>query len=223
MGGKVIDKLGGYKDDTGEAVVLILKVCCGFAFCAAAFAVPSVLFTNFWAVLAMIWFLLFFGGALLPAATGISIAAVPSDLRALSTSVAMFTYHLLGYAAGPYVMGAISTYIGGKEGLKYGFRFNQAVAVVTMFFFIGAYFSAKGKLTKNEHILDEMCDEVFLAVEIEDKIVTQLPNDAATPKEERRRLSRRLSSRHLRRGSFLEDRYYKIFAPICAIDLFSFY
>uniref|UniRef100_A0A7S1FN67 Major facilitator superfamily (MFS) profile domain-containing protein n=1 Tax=Corethron hystrix TaxID=216773 RepID=A0A7S1FN67_9STRA len=175
FGGKVIDALGGYKDDTGEAVVSTLRVCCLFGVGATVFAALSALLMNFWSVLIMIWFVLFFGGALLPAATGISISAVPSDLRAFSNSISMFTYNLLGYAAAPFVMGAISTSIGGKEGLKYGFRFNQAVAGFTLLTFIGAYFAAKSEL-KNKRAERHAVENQF-SVDDEDDMVPPLPNE----------------------------------------------
>lgn len=148
FGGYIIDRLGGYKDESGEAALNTIRVCCWFGVGAAFFAVPSALCMNFWVLLVSIWMVLFFGGALLPPVTGVSVASVPPDIRAFSTSVAMFIYTLFGYAAAPLVCGLISSSIGGKDGLKYGFQINQGLSGVAVLFMIAAYFAAKGELSK---------------------------------------------------------------------------
>ena len=51
---------------------------------------------------------LFFGGAVLPALTGMCLASVPEDCRAVASSFSMFTYNVLGYALAPVLMGFIA-------------------------------------------------------------------------------------------------------------------
>jgi len=167
FGGYVIDKLGGYKDESGEATVTTLRVCCLFSVGATVFAIPSALTMNFWVLMCSVWVVLFFGGALLPAVTGVCVSSVPPDIRSLSSSVSMFIYNLLGYAAAPLAVGLISSSIGGKEGLRLGFQINQAFAGVAVIMVLGAYFAAKSELIKHKQMLDdeEFDDEIGNAAE----------------------------------------------------------
>ena len=45
---------------------------------------------NWGTVLALIWVLLFFGGAILPPATGLLINTVPLDMRSFASALSMF-------------------------------------------------------------------------------------------------------------------------------------
>jgi len=167
FGGYVIDKLGGYKDESGEATVTTLRVCCLFSVGATVFAIPSALTMNFWVLMCSVWVVLFFGGALLPAVTGVCVSSVPPDIRSFSSSVSMFIYNLLGYAAAPLAVGLISSSIGGKDGLRFGFQINQVFAGVAVIMVLGAYFAAKGELIKHKQMLDdeEFDDEIGKAVQ----------------------------------------------------------
>jgi len=167
FGGYVIDKLGGYKDESGEATVTTLRVCCLFSVGATVFAIPSALTMNFWVLMCSVWVMLFFGGALLPAVTGVCVSSVPPDIRSFSSSVSMFIYNLLGYAAAPLLVGLISSSVGGKDGLRFGFQINQVFAGVAVIMVLGAYFAAKGELIKHKQMLDdeEFDDEIGKAAQ----------------------------------------------------------
>ena len=56
----------------------------------------------------MLWFVLFFGGSVLPALTGVCLTSVPEECRAVASSFSMFTYNILGYAMAPVLMGFIA-------------------------------------------------------------------------------------------------------------------
>ena len=135
-GGSFIDKIGGYKGDS--AMALTLKWCCVFACCAAGAAitcawVPKALAdqgvrcvsntsspfyvppdedsatAGFWTCIGLIALTLVFGGAIIPAATGCLVAAVPADLRQISSAMSMFCFQQLGYAMSPLVSSLIGS------------------------------------------------------------------------------------------------------------------
>jgi MFS family permease len=87
FGGWMVDRLGGYKGVRGlnvaaksSAIFGLIAVLCG---------VPAIFITSFLPFIALIWLLLFFGGAVLPPATGIVMSSVPQEMRAMSNSVSM--------------------------------------------------------------------------------------------------------------------------------------
>ena len=55
-----------------------------------------------WFVMGCLWFLLFFGGACLPAMTGIFIDAVPMRDKALGSSMSQMSFNFLGYFMSKY-------------------------------------------------------------------------------------------------------------------------
>ena len=65
-GGWFIDRSGGYKDDTGQAVYLTLRTCVMFGSGAVVCAIPAALVPNFVVIIVFVWLVLFFGGALVP-------------------------------------------------------------------------------------------------------------------------------------------------------------
>jgi MFS family permease len=87
FGGFVIDKFGGFKTVRGKKVtmriVLLFGILANIAAAPATFTPPGAL----WMVIACLWLLLFFGGACLPALTGLFIDAVPDHLKALGSSI----------------------------------------------------------------------------------------------------------------------------------------
>ena len=64
LGGILLDKYGGY---TGPHA---LNICLFFGTMASLTGIPIPFFDDFRLVVAFLWFLLFFGGALMPAVTG---------------------------------------------------------------------------------------------------------------------------------------------------------
>jgi len=103
FGGWFIDRSGGYKGAEGMAHTL--KCCSSFGFVAASAAVGCTFVgrSSFGLPLAVgcIATTLFFGGAIIPAATGVLINSVPPDLRRLAPAGSMFVYQVFGYASAP--------------------------------------------------------------------------------------------------------------------------
>ena len=62
LAGWVVDKRGGYKDETGHSTVIALECCVLFGVCALVCSILTVLFRDFLAVIAALWLVLFFGG-----------------------------------------------------------------------------------------------------------------------------------------------------------------
>ena len=138
FGGWLVDRMGGYKDESGEAVCTALKVCSWFGVFAMTAAIPAALLQNFTWVVGSIWVVLFCGGALLPSATGVCMNAVDSSMRALASSYSMCAYNLLGYAAAPFVCGIIAD----EVGLTWGFRVVMFVSAFSVLCICGAWYTA---------------------------------------------------------------------------------
>lgn len=54
------------------------------------------------------WFLLFFGGAILPALTGILLNTVEQNQKTVANSIAYLAYNLFGFLPSPFIYGAIT-------------------------------------------------------------------------------------------------------------------
>jgi hypothetical protein len=140
FGGWVVDKYGGYKDDetegpaSGAQQLTTLKICTRFGIMSVVSIIPSAISRDFATIIVSIVGVLFFGGALVPPATGVAISSVPKELKAFGNAMYMGITHLFGYAAAPVACGWISQLIGGDKGLTWGFRINQSVAPVAVFF-----------------------------------------------------------------------------------------
>ncbi|OWY96412.1 Major Facilitator Superfamily (MFS) transporter [Phytophthora megakarya] len=66
---------------------------------------------NTFYIAVFLWLMLFCGGSILPACSGIVISAAPPRLRPLASSVAYASYNLFGYAASNYIPGFIMNFI----------------------------------------------------------------------------------------------------------------
>lgn len=109
FGGWLIDRCGGYTGAAHQAKALRVCMLLGGAGCLASLPVSYVRDTLTIAV--FLWLMLFCGGAILPACSGIVISSAPARLRPLASSVAYACYNLFGYAASNYLPGLIMNYI----------------------------------------------------------------------------------------------------------------
>ena len=73
--------------------------------CAVLCALPLPVVTDYKAFVKLTWFLLFFGGFILPPVTGVMVNSVAETKRPQANSVAQLSYSLLGYLPGPIVYG----------------------------------------------------------------------------------------------------------------------
>ncbi|KAK1930590.1 putative sphingolipid transporter spinster 2 [Phytophthora citrophthora] len=109
FGGWLIDQFGGYSGPYHQMQALRVCMVLGGAGCLAAIPVSYVHNTFYIAV--FLWLMLFCGGSILPACSGIVISAAPPRLRPLASSVAYASYNLFGYAASNYIPGFIMNFI----------------------------------------------------------------------------------------------------------------
>jgi sugar phosphate permease len=115
FGGWIIDRIGGYRGGAYQRFR-----CCSLLLLFGVLANVFADFSTYWHppkeeetdgllfVIGMIWLLLFFGGACLPALTGIFIDAVPSQYKALGSSMSQICFNC-GYAAAPIFAGLLMT------------------------------------------------------------------------------------------------------------------
>lgn len=109
MGGHILDRYGGYSGPNA------LNICLIFGIMASVSGIPMPFFSNFNIVIGLLWFLLLFGGALMPAVMGIMISSIPKYLRSFGNSNAQLIQNLLGYFPSPFVYGLVCNLTGGEE------------------------------------------------------------------------------------------------------------
>lgn len=142
IGSSTADKLGGI--GSPAQVAKICRIDCLFAFLAmlaglvAGFVPPDVEDDvtgtfRFYVVVAGIWVQLFFGGAMLPSVSGISIESVDRADRPIAASLSMLLCNLFGFVLGVFVPGALSQ------------RYDMRVAMQVAFCWAG--FGCLGMLT----------------------------------------------------------------------------
>eukprot|EP00520_Triparma_pacifica_P012198 CAMPEP_0118651660 /NCGR_PEP_ID=MMETSP0785-20121206/10902_1 /TAXON_ID=91992 /ORGANISM="Bolidomonas pacifica, Strain CCMP 1866" /LENGTH=685 /DNA_ID=CAMNT_0006544123 /DNA_START=9 /DNA_END=2066 /DNA_ORIENTATION=- len=105
FGGWLVDYLGGYKGP--EGVARTTKIILTLGILSLVVALPAAFVKTIGVLMPCIWFLLFFGGAIVPAAVGICLSAVPPSIRAFSSSVSMVVYNILGHSAGTLLPGVV--------------------------------------------------------------------------------------------------------------------
>lgn len=109
VGGNVTTALGGYNSEKALNLTCIIAVFCLIC------AVPIPFIDNFFVVSGLLWFLLFFGGSILPCMTGIMLNTVDQSLKTTANSLANLSYNMLGYLPAPFVYGAIYDFGEGKN------------------------------------------------------------------------------------------------------------
>eukprot|EP00747_Dinoflagellata_sp_TGD_P084236 gnl/TRDRNA2_/TRDRNA2_162429_c1_seq1.p1 gnl/TRDRNA2_/TRDRNA2_162429_c1~~gnl/TRDRNA2_/TRDRNA2_162429_c1_seq1.p1 ORF type:complete len:638 (-),score=97.73 gnl/TRDRNA2_/TRDRNA2_162429_c1_seq1:201-2018(-) len=118
VGSSIVDRAGGYDTPQQMAHALFLtNVWSVAASVAGVLAVavdvmkkddPASMSLSFNRLLFLVWVMLFFGGAIVPAGTGIGMAAVPESLRATASSWSMLLYNVFGFSLGAYLPGHIA-------------------------------------------------------------------------------------------------------------------
>lgn len=109
IGGLIIDKCGGYGPDAKQQrkalrILLVFAVCastCGIG--ASCVRAPD----GFVAVVVLLWFVLFFGGAIVPGETGIMLTSIPAKSRPMASGIGQGAYNIFGYGLGTFLPGAL--------------------------------------------------------------------------------------------------------------------
>lgn len=113
VGGRVMDQRGGYQADIAKSTRFIAQL----ATAGAVFAIGVVFMKTTLTFLLCLWLMLFAGGAVLPAATGLLMAVVRQDERSAASSFANIFFNVFGYFLGPLLCGFFSNLM---ESLTWG-------------------------------------------------------------------------------------------------------
>lgn len=116
FGGWLIDRCGGYIGVEQRAKAL--GICMVLGLTAFGIGAGATYFQDVYITAGFLWMLLFFGGSILPACTGIFISVVPAAHRALASSFSVMVFNLFGYSLSPYLTGIIMDWVISKEGEK---------------------------------------------------------------------------------------------------------
>ncbi|TDH65391.1 hypothetical protein CCR75_003007 [Bremia lactucae] len=108
-GGWLIDRYGGYLGVEQRAKAL--GICMILGLIAFFISAVTTFFEDIYITAGCLWLLLFFGGAVLPACTGIFLSVVPAEHRALASSFSVMIFNLCGYALSPYLTGLIMEWV----------------------------------------------------------------------------------------------------------------
>ncbi|CAK95162.1 unnamed protein product (macronuclear) [Paramecium tetraurelia] len=122
-GGLIAQKLGGYQRTKSLYVcVLYCSLCC-------ISAAPVPFTETFWFGALCLWFLLFFGGAIVPPLMGIMLSSVPKHLKAFANSSTTMFQNLFGFLPAPSIYGFLME------------RHNSQVAVFALMYysFVGLF------------------------------------------------------------------------------------
>ena len=146
FGGWLIDQYGGYSDDNQAKA---LEICVIQGIVGALAAIPPSFLHDTYSIAFFLWIMLFCGGSILPACTGIVISSVPRQLRPLASSVASTSYNLLGFAASNYLPGVIMNLVNLDENCdpsclyRIGFRVVLFWSTWSLLFITLAWWFAK--------------------------------------------------------------------------------
>ena len=105
VGGWLVDRLGGYKG--AHQRVVALELCSTFGVLAFVFSLPLTFLSNIFAVVGLLWVVLLFGGAMLPACSGIVVSIIPRAYRPTSSSLALMVFNMFGYFMSLMLSGAL--------------------------------------------------------------------------------------------------------------------
>lgn len=136
VGGNVGTKLGGFNTRRS------MRMTCALAPLAIFSAVPIPFVDSFAVVAALVWFLLFAGGFILPSCISVMLNQVAKDQKTAANSVGNFFFNILGYLPAPFLYGFIYDMgEGGNARVAMGFiMFTPILAIAflwaSMFFIL---------------------------------------------------------------------------------------
>ena len=143
-GGMLLDRIGGYRRHPDRAAYMGM----GGGLIAVSCALSSLFTTHLWLFMGLIWLLLFFGGLIVPCATGLVLASVPKNLRGAGSSLAAISYSLFGYFLGPLLCGFLAE----GMGLQWGFRVSMLWSIAAFISMGCATFAARRMLRQNKSV-----------------------------------------------------------------------
>eukprot|EP00128_Syssomonas_multiformis_P018483 Colp12_sorted_trinity150504_noHs@25141 len=158
FGGWLMDRVGGYQGGLHTSA----KIAAIFGLIAVGSGFPALFVTSFIPIIVFVWFLLFWGGAVVPPATGILLVSVPKSMRSFASSVSMLAYNLLGYFAGPFISGVVAE---AANDLSWGFRLCLIWSFMAFFSMASAWFFALRVKRKGKRSAEATQSEIAAGVE----------------------------------------------------------
>lgn len=147
-GGILLHYTGGYD---GEQA---LRIATMEAILASVSATPIPFMNTYNYAIALLWLVLFFGGSLVPAVTGIMICSIPPQYRSIGNSISHVFQELLGYLPSPVLYGLVISLTGGPTS-RYGMGLLVAWSYTGVIFISFALRNEKKvvqEIIKNEEI-----------------------------------------------------------------------
>ena len=151
FGGWFCDKVGGYRGVTGLA--RSSKLVCCFAVLAVGCAFPAGFTSDLNSIMFLIWLLLFWGGAIMPIATGLILSSVHINLRSFSSAVSMCTYNLLGYSLGGFLPGVLQQIVVDNYNISRARSLAWGVRLILFWSLFGLLFGALAALSSHRKLL----------------------------------------------------------------------
>jgi len=163
FGGWAVDYLGGYQG--ARQRVIALELCCACALVGCLFSLPITYIKDIFIVVPLLWVVLFCGGAILPACSGIIVSIVPRRHRPVSSSLSLVVFNLFGYCLSlllsGYLMQTLNSYrsnfCDSVCSWTWGFRLILMWSNFSLVFLVCALFASYRALSKklNDRILEE--------------------------------------------------------------------
>ena len=95
FGGWIVDYLGGYKNESNR--LQALKICTFFGLISVICAIAILFTSELWEFVTLLWILLYFGASVLPSCSGIIVAIVPNQYKAVASGANLMIFNLFGY------------------------------------------------------------------------------------------------------------------------------
>ncbi|KAF8820549.1 transporter, major facilitator family protein [Cardiosporidium cionae] len=160
FGGYICDLCGGYRGGQQKKAVKVATTFADIFYMylpkmimlystglAALFACLATQFDSLLPFTILLWFCVFFGASLAPAAVGIVLSCVPLHYRSLSSAVSQLAYNLFGWSAAPLLSGIVMEIIAKKYShfsiefpVRIGFNFIMGMSIVGFLLFFLANF-----------------------------------------------------------------------------------
>ena len=173
VGGFVLDSkrcIGGVAEHPNKAA--LFSTLAGFGATGCAFS--ALIQTEFWPFIVSIWFTLCFGGMVLPGFIGVIFAAVPVELRDITSSLAGLMWNLFGYFAGPWLTGVVADSVS----LQWGFRLALGWSAVAAFFGVLTWIvGVRQKLKRGGNVGDVYCMTIAVCLGYKVEEVEQVEED----------------------------------------------
>ena len=156
IGARIADSQGGYK---GKYVLTAIKLCTAFGTLGFLFSIPVGLVGQLRYICPLLWSLLFFGGALIPTATGVVVNSVKKyhiyiyiyiiyrENQSTSSAISQLIYNIFGYFLAPILSAAVMDSFPDKlEGLIWGFRLILWTSGLGLIFIVFAWMACLQKV-----------------------------------------------------------------------------